>query len=83
MEPFKIIDVHSSFLCHDSFPQTGARDNESNEDDFFTGYTAAEDFLSPDFNCPLNKPAVISTGVNEMLLKKQDLKEDYSNKISA
>jgi len=72
MESYKIIDVYSSFFCNDSFQQVLVRHGENNEDDFFTGYTDAEKYLSLDFDCPLNRLAVIPTRVKERLVKKQD-----------
>ena len=81
MEPCKIIDAHSAFLCNDSCQQEGARHTESNEDDFFTGYGAAWKYLSTDFDGPLHRLVVIPTGVKERLFKKQDRKENYSHKI--
>ncbi len=82
MEPYKIIDVHSVFFRDDSFRQKGTSHNESNEDDFFTGYAAAEKYLSPDFDCPLNRLLVNPTGIKERPSKKQDKKENYNDKIS-
>jgi hypothetical protein len=75
MESYKIIDVYSSFLCNDSFQQAGAGVIERNEDNFFTGYAAAEKYLSLDFDCPLNRLAVIPTGVKERLVKKNGRKK--------
>ena len=71
MKPYKIIDVHTSFLCTDSFQQAPASDNESNEDDFFIGYEAAEKYLSLDFDYPLNRLVVIPTGAKEMFVKNK------------
>ena len=75
MKPYKIIDVHSSFLCNDLFQQAGSRDDESDEDDLFTGYAAADKYLSLDFDRPLNRSVLIPTGVTRMALKTHGRRE--------
>ena len=81
MSRYKIIDVFSSFFCCDPFQQDSGGSNESNEGDFFTGYADAEKYVSMDFACPLNRPVVVPTGINERLVDNHDKKESQPGEI--